>query len=147
MTIENIEHSLTVESVNSIGLKSWRKFGLSIKCTDTDDTQKAKEYAVSIVEKWHNESLGKSMQPEHWNSQQNVQSDNFGQSRLVPRGIFYNVPEEKPTEEQAIDGHIEAINLCRSIKALGYFEKMVINNEAKHPRLREAYDNKLKSLL
>lgn len=116
--------------------------GIEVQIDEGDNVETVFQEAKTLVNSW-----GASMQPEHWNSQQNVQSDNFGQTRVVPKELYTYKAEEKPTEEQAIDGQIEAINLCRSIKALGYFEKMVINNEAKHPRLREAYDNKYNSLL
>jgi hypothetical protein len=57
MVIKTVSHSQSREYVNEFGLKQWIKFGVEIECGELDDTQKAKDHATSIIDKWHKEAM------------------------------------------------------------------------------------------
>lgn len=49
----------------------------------------------------------------------------------------------KDTKEAQLQGYLEAINSCSTLKVLGIYEKLV--KRENNPLLTEAYDNKLKT--
>lgn len=127
MVIRTISFSQSREMVSPMGLKKWDKYGVEIECTDTDDPEKVKQFAQTIVEKWHsgnNPELA-NHQPEPPPIPQPKQS-----------------PEEK--KQETISSHIKTINECETLKNVMMFENLV--SRTNEPELTEAFEKRVKEL-
>lgn len=120
MTITTVSFSQSQETVNEYGLKRWNKFGVEIQCSDTDDPQKAKDYAVSIVENWH---------------KQQIPDNSMKGTYVVP------VQDKEVSPDQAL---IDTINYCTTTRSVEMFRKEV--ERRNNPLITEAFENKLQSL-
>lgn len=123
MILKQISFSQSRETVNEYGLKRWNKFGVEIECSDTDDTQKAKDYAVSIVESWHN-SLS--------------QTENEMKGTVVTQ-----VQEKKSNKDEQIEGFKQAIAMTTNVAALEKLFKKLADNTSE---LKDAYETQYRKL-
>lgn len=123
MPIKNLQYSHSIESVNTIGLKSWKKFGADYELEENEDKSKARELLKAFVHDSLN-NQPQEQEPEYKSVVPSIQE------------------EEKPTlsEEQQI---IEGINSVQELKWLKLWDI-----KANHSDLTQlAYIQKKKQLL
>jgi hypothetical protein len=121
MKPKTISYSESKESVNEIGLKSWRKAGVEIELDDTDDVKFAYEKAKMMV----NDTLS----PHSWIGDFGIITPSpVGDIAYPPNVIYATNPSALPTIDTQKEKIEIAIDNCESLYELD----LLMGDVAKH---------------
>lgn len=109
MKIKTVAYSQSRETMYGFGLKRWDKVGMEIELEENDTP----EQAYALAHQFVNEKIEQGIE------QQNEIKGT--QERIIEAAPGNN----EDRKQQQINGWIEAMNSCKSLKVLGIYEKMV----------------------
>ncbi len=131
MKPKTISYSESKESVNEIGLKSWRKAGVEIELDDTDDVKFAYEKAKTMV----NDTLS----PNSWLGDFGVITPTPNGGITYPPNVIYATnPSALPTIDTQKEKIEIAIDNCESLYELD----LLMGDIAKHQLVPQYLEKK-----